>query len=74
MEYRGDSRGEIQPVDELASLEKVLAAARFGIKNVVLPSQNQPDWSEVPAKVREKMKVYFIHHISELLPLVLRGK
>src|SRR5213075_903649 len=65
-------RGRVMRVGGIK--EKVLAAARFGIKNVVLPSQNQPDWSEVPAEVREKMKVYFIHHISELLPLVLRGK
>jgi len=29
---------------------------------------------EVPAEVREKLKVHFIKHISELLPLALRGK
>jgi ATP-dependent Lon protease len=65
-------RGRVMRVGGIK--EKVLAAARFGIKNVVLPAQNQPDWTEVPNEVREKMKVYFIHHISELLPLVLRGK
>jgi ATP-dependent Lon protease len=53
--------------------EKVLAAARFGIKNVLLPEGNKPDWSEVPEEVRKKLNVYFIRHISELLPLTLRG-
>src|SRR6266403_1159415 len=54
--------------------EKVLAAARFGIKCVILPDHNRPDWTEVPAEVRDRLKVHFILHISELLPLVLRGK
>ena len=54
--------------------EKVLAAARFGLKQIVLPEQNKPDWTEVPEEVRQKLKVHFIRHISELLPLVLRDK
>jgi ATP-dependent Lon protease len=54
--------------------EKVLAAARFGIKHVILPDQNQPDWTEVPEEIRNKLKVHFIRHISELLPRVLHGK
>ena len=32
--------------------EKVLAAARFGMKQVILPEQNKSDWLEVPAEVR----------------------
>jgi ATP-dependent Lon protease len=51
--------------------EKVLAAARFGIKQVLLPDQNRTDWEEVPAEVRKKMKVRFVTHISELIPLAL---
>ncbi len=54
--------------------EKVLAAARFGIKTVLLPEQNKPDWTEIPTEVRERLKVHFIRHISELLPLTLREK
>ena len=52
--------------------EKVLAAARFGVKQIILPDQNRTDWDEVPAEVRKKMKVHFVKHISELLPLALR--
>lgn len=51
--------------------EKVLAAARFGLKQVILPEQNASDWSEVPAEVRQRLNVHFIRHISELLPLIL---
>ncbi len=54
--------------------EKVLAASRFGIKHVILPDQNRSDWEEVPAEVRKKMKIHFVKHISELIPLALRAK
>ncbi len=52
--------------------EKVLAAARSGIKQVILPEENRPDWLEVPEEVRAKMKVHFARRISDLLPLALR--
>jgi ATP-dependent Lon protease len=51
--------------------EKVLAAARFGIKQVVLPEQNRMDWSEVPVEVRKRLQVRFVRRIAELLPLTL---
>jgi ATP-dependent Lon protease len=54
--------------------EKVLAAARFGIKEIVLPDQCKTDWSDVPEEVRKKLRVHFVRHISELLPLTLHGK
>jgi ATP-dependent Lon protease len=54
--------------------EKVLAAARFGLKQVILPDQSSADWTEVPQEVREKLKVHFIRHISELLPVALVAK
>ena len=54
--------------------EKVLAAARSGLKHVILPDQNRNDWIEVPGEVRKKIKVHFVGHISELIPLALRAK
>ncbi|MCU0788015.1 MAG: endopeptidase La [Verrucomicrobia bacterium] len=54
--------------------EKVLAAARFGLKELLLPDTNSPDWQEVPAEVRKKLKVHFIRHISQLLPLALEKR
>ncbi|MEI7732020.1 MAG: endopeptidase La [Verrucomicrobiota bacterium] len=52
--------------------EKVMAAARSGVKCVILPAENRSDWSEVPLEVRQRMKVHFAHQISELFPLALR--
>jgi ATP-dependent Lon protease len=65
-------RGRVMRVGGIK--EKVLAAARFGLKQVILPEQNRPDWNEVPEEVRKKMTVHFVSHISELIPLALRPK
>jgi ATP-dependent Lon protease len=65
-------RGRVMRVGGIK--EKVLAASRFGIKQVILPAGNAPEWEEVPAEVRSKLKVHFIRHISELLPLALRDR
>ena len=54
--------------------EKVLAASRLGLKQVILPEGNQADWEEVPAEVRAKMKVHFVRQISEVIPLALMPK
>ena len=65
-------RGRVMRVGGIK--EKVLAAARFGVKQVILPAQNRTDWDEVPAEVRKKMKAHFVEHISEVIPLALRPK
>jgi ATP-dependent Lon protease len=54
--------------------EKVLAAQRLGIKEVLLPEQNKPDWEEAPPEVRAKLKVHFVKQIAEIFPLALEPK
>jgi ATP-dependent Lon protease len=51
--------------------EKVLAAARSGLKHVILPDQNRNDWLEVPVEVRSKIKAHFVGNISQMIPLAL---
>jgi ATP-dependent Lon protease len=65
-------RGRVLPVGGIK--EKVLAAARSGLNEVLLPEQNRKDWDEVPAEVRRRMKAHFVRRIAELLPLALRAK
>jgi ATP-dependent Lon protease len=65
-------RGRVMRVGGIK--EKVLAAARFGIKHVILPEQNKTDWLEVPEEVRKRLQIHFVRHISELLPLALHAK
>jgi len=54
--------------------EKVLAAQRFGMKQVILPEGNKSDWLEAPAEVRAKLKAHFVRQISEVLQLALAAK
>jgi len=65
-------RGRVLPVGGIK--EKVLAANRAGIKQVIMPEPNRKDWAEVPSEVRHKIKSHFVHHISEVIPLALRAK
>ncbi len=51
--------------------EKVLAAARSGLKHVILPDQNRNDWLEVPVEVRKKLKAHFVENISQMIPFAL---
>ena len=54
--------------------EAEMAAARSGLKQVILPDQNRNDWEEVPNEVREKMEVHFVKNIAELIKVALRTK
>ncbi len=65
-------RGRILPVGGIK--EKVLAASRARLKQVILPERNRKDWEEVPAEVRKKMKVQFVQHVSDLIRLALNSK
>jgi ATP-dependent Lon protease len=65
-------RGRVMRVGGIK--EKVIAAARFGVKQVILPEGNKADWQDVPAEVRAKLKVHFVKQISEVLQLALAAK
>ncbi len=51
--------------------EKVLAAARAGLKTVILPDTNRGDWMDVPDEVRKAMKAHFVKDIAQLVSLAL---
>jgi ATP-dependent Lon protease len=65
-------RGRVLPVGGIK--EKVLAANRSRLKEVILPEDNRKDWNEVPVEVRAKMTVRFVKHISELVQFALSPK
>jgi ATP-dependent Lon protease len=50
--------------------EKVIAARRNGIKELVLPAPNSGDYEEVPAYIREGITTHFVSHYSELIPMI----
>ena len=65
-------RGMVLPVGGIK--EKVLAAKRIGIKEVILPAKNKKDIDEIPSKNIKNMKFYFVNEVSELLDLAFEKK
>ena len=62
--------GKVLPVGGIK--EKVLAAKRAGIKEIILPKQNEKDLSEVPDRHRKGLKFYPVEHFNEVLKIALR--
>ena len=58
-------RGEVLSIGGLN--EKLLAAQRSGITTVLLPQENMKDLSEIPAKVKEGLKLVPVSRIEEAL-------
>lgn len=52
--------------------EKIIAAHRSGLKEIILPKRNQSDLEEdVPEYVRKEMKFHFVDNIKQVLSLAL---
>ncbi|HSJ31121.1 MAG TPA: S16 family serine protease [Longimicrobiales bacterium] len=51
--------------------EKVLAAHRAGIRDVILPRGNERDLRDVPADVRENIVFHFVERMDEVIQLAL---
>ncbi len=62
-------RGLVLPVGGIK--EKVLAAKRAGINNVVLPKMNEKDLEEVPESIKENMEFTFIERMDEAIQFCL---
>ena len=50
--------------------EKVIAAMRAGIKEVMLPSGNEPDLHDVPKEIKDSLKFIFVSTVDEALNVV----
>jgi len=62
-------RGRVLPIGGVK--EKVLAAHRAGIANVILPEENRKDLEEVPPNIRDEINVYFVNHMDDVLGIAL---
>lgn len=58
-------RGRVLPIGGLK--EKLLAALRGGISTVLIPAENEKDLEDVPANVREGLKIIPVSHVDEVL-------
>ncbi len=62
-------RGRVLPIGGVK--EKMLAAHRAGIRNILLPAENRRDLSDLPQNVRRKVEVIFVEHMDEVLSTAL---
>ncbi len=62
-------RGRVLPIGGVR--EKLLAGYRAGIKTMLLPRRNQRDMSEIPARLRRRMKLIFVDSMDQVLPVAL---
>ncbi len=53
--------------------EKVIAADRFGVDTVVLPQRNADDLEDVPADVRQRLRIELVRTMDEVLDVVLQA-
>jgi ATP-dependent Lon protease len=64
--------GKVLPVGGIK--EKVLAAKRAGIKEIILPWQNEKDLKEVPERHRKGMHFFPVKHFDEVLKIALKKR
>ena len=62
-------RGKVLPIGGLK--EKLLAAHRHGINEVIIPKENQKDLADIPEYIRNLMKLHFVDHMDEVLHIAL---
>jgi ATP-dependent Lon protease len=62
-------RGRVLPIGGLK--EKLLAAHRQGIREAILPADNEKDLPDIPENIRNEMKLHFVNSMDEVLRLAL---
>ena len=62
-------RGKVLPIGGVK--EKVLAAHRAGVTNILLPKDNEKDLADIPKNVLDGLKLYLVESMDEVLKLAL---
>jgi ATP-dependent Lon protease len=62
-------RGRVLPIGGLK--EKALAAHRHGIRELVLPKDNEKDLPDIPEIIRKDLKLNFVDSMDEVLKIAL---
>lgn len=65
-------RGKVLPIGGLK--EKLLAARRAGIKNIILPKENKKDLDEIKKELPPDMSFNLVKEMDEVLVIALAGK
>jgi ATP-dependent Lon protease len=62
-------RGKVLPIGGVK--EKVLAAHRAGVKNIVLPRDNEKDLADIPKNVLDTLDLHLVSTMDEVLRIAL---
>ncbi|ADV65706.1 endopeptidase La [Deinococcus maricopensis] len=62
-------RGRVLPIGGVK--EKLLAAHQGGIREIIIPKDNEPQLKEVPESIRGELKVHVVEHVGEVLDRLL---
>ncbi len=63
-------RGRILPIGGLK--EKLMAAMRAQIKEVLIPKDNEKDVEEIPDMIRKSLNIMFVEHMNQVIERALR--
>jgi ATP-dependent Lon protease len=64
-------RGKVLPIGGLK--EKLLAALRAGIKEAIIPKENEKDLPEVPENIRGQMQIHLVENMDQVLKYALES-
>jgi ATP-dependent Lon protease len=64
-------RGRVLPIGGVK--EKVLGAVRAGLTRIIVPKENEPDLEDLPNEVRDRIEVFLVQELGEVLAFTLRG-
>ena len=62
-------RGKVLPVGGIK--EKVMAAHRAGVNEVILCDKNEKDLKDLPSDVKSQVKFHLVKHINEVISIAL---
>ena len=65
-------RGEVLEIGGLK--EKLLAALRAGIKEVIIPKDNEKDLRDMPENITNKLKIHPVKFVDEVFTIALKTK
>jgi len=62
-------QGRVLPIGGVK--QKLLAAHRLGLTEIVIPARNEADLDDLPAEVRDDLTVHLVHDVTEVIERAL---
>ena len=62
--------GRVLPIGGVK--QKLLAAHRAGLTEVIIPARNEPDLDDLPEEIRKELTIHPVGDVADVLTLALR--